>query len=230
MQLTGKTILITGGSRGIGGVTAELAAGRGAKVIINYTTNQAAANQTVDQINQAGGQASAIQTDVTDSTAVKKMIDQVINQFGQLDFLVNNAGVLSTQPIHQEKIETLHHLVDVNLKGVINTIHSALPIMLNQTNGGVIVNVSSQAAREIFPNYHLAAYSATKAGVLRLTQVLGAELADTKVKIYAVLPGGTATDMTDHQGMPAEKVGRRILEVATGQLQLNNGGDSQIYQ
>lgn len=229
MTLEQKTILITGGSRGIGAAAAKLAGEAGAKVAINYHSNQEEAEAVAQMIREAGGEAKIFQADVSQATAVAEMVAAVIKEFGSIDILVNNAGILSMKPLAEESIDFLNKMVAVNLAGPVNTLHAVLPQM-EQQGGGVVVNVCSQAAKVTFPNMHLATYSATKAGLLRLTQVLAEETKEANIRHYAVLPGGTATDMTGDQGMPAEKVGQRILAAAQEELGLDSGQDSEIYQ
>ncbi len=229
MNLQDKTVLITGGSRGIGAAAAILFGEAGAKVAINYHSSPEEAQGVADKIIEAGGQAAIFKADVADPQAVKAMISAVIDQLGTLDVVVNNAGILSMKPIEEEDLEFLNKMVAVNLAGPINILHESLPQLKNQGEG-VVINISSQAAKVNFDDYNLAAYSATKAGLLRLTEVLAFETEATNVRHYAVLPGGTATDMTGQQGMPPEKVGQRILEAAQETLGLENGQHSEIYQ
>ncbi len=230
MQLSGKTILITGGSRGIGRATALLAAQQGAKVAVNYVSHQSEAAQTVEEIKAAGGEAIMVQADVAKYDEVETMINQVQQTFGSLDILVNNCGILSMKPLAEESIEKLDQMIAVNLGGPMHTIKAALPVMLQQQSPATIINVASQAAVDIFPGAFLATYSATKAGVVRLTEVLAHELAASQIKLFAVLPGGTATDMTGQQGMPAEKVGQRIIDAITEQLGLVSGAATEIFE
>ncbi len=228
MNLQEKTVLITGGSRGIGAAAAKLFGTAGAKVAINYHSSPEEARAVADEINQ-NGQAAIFKADVADPQAVKAMIGAVITQFGSLDVVVNNAGILSMKPIEEEEIQLLNKMVAVNLAGPVNVLHYALPQM-EQQGGGVVVNISSQAAKVNFAQYTLATYSATKAGVIRLTEVLADETEAANIRHYAVLPGGTATDMTNQQGMPPEKVGQRIIETAQESLGLKSGEHSEIYQ
>lgn len=229
MKLQDKTVLITGGSRGIGAAAAKLFAAAGAKVAINYHSSPAEAQKVADEIKESGGQAAIFKADVADPQAVKTMIAAVIDQLGALDVVVNNAGILSSKPLEEEDLGFLNKMVAVNLAGPINVLHEALPHLERQAEG-VVVNISSQAAKVNFDGHNLAAYSATKAGVLRLTEVLALETKEAKIRHYAVLPGGTATDMTGQQGMPPEKVGQRILEAAQETLGLKSGQHSEIYQ
>lgn len=228
MKLQDKTILITGGSRGIGAAAAKLAGAAGAKVVINYHSHAKEAETVAAVITQEGGQAQVFQADVSQSAMVAEMIEAVIKEFGSLDVVVNNAGILSMKPLPEESVDFLDKMIAVNLGGPVNVLHAALPQMKAQ-DGGVVINVSSQAAKVTFPGMNLAAYSATKAGLLRLTQVLAAETKEDNIRHYAVLPGGTATDMTNQQGMPAEKVGQRILDAAQETLGLESGQNSEIY-
>ena len=116
--------------------------------------------------------------------------------------------------------------IDVNIRGLIHLTHIILPIMQKQKDG-VIVNISSGAGRQGFPGY--AVYCATKFAVLGFTQALAQEVEKDNIRIYAVCPGTTATDMTGHAGMSAEKVARKIIECVKEELGLSPGDDTEIY-
>jgi 3-oxoacyl-[acyl-carrier protein] reductase len=178
-------------------------------------------------IQRSRGEVITVQGDVADVADVKKIIRETMKKYHTIDFLVNNAGVLSWKPLVEEKIENLHRLIDVNIKGIINTTYSVVPIMEEQNEGGVIVNIASGAGKTGYPN--LAVYSATKFAVLGFTQAIAQELIDKNIRVYAVSPGMTATDMTGGEGMPPQKVANRILETISESSGLKPGEDTEIY-
>jgi short-subunit dehydrogenase len=128
----------------------------------------------------------------------------------------------------EERMEYLHRMIDVNVKGVVSMVYAVVPIMEKQKAGGVIINIASGAGKTGYPN--LAVYSATKFAVIGFTQGIGKELAEENIRVYAVCPGMTATDMTGFSGMPPEKVAKRILEAATERLGLSPGEDTEVYR
>ena len=229
MDLKGKSILITGGSRGIGRATAILAGKQGANVAINYFKDKKSATATTREVEKAGGKAAIVQGDVAKSTDATRMIKKTKEKFGSLDILINNAGLSAGfKPLEEVSLAKWHQVVDVNVKGVINTTYAVIPIMQKQKGGGVIVNIASGAGKSGIPN--LSVYSATKFAVLGFTDAMGKELADRNVRVYAVCPGMTATDMTGHQGMPVEKVGQKIIKAASESLNLRPGENTEIYR
>ena len=222
-----KRVLVTGGSRGIGRSTVLLASKMGAKVGINFTQSKAQVRLLIESLEKRGGDAKLIAGDVSDETDAKSIVDEMVERWGGIDILINNAGVISWKSMLDEKLDTLKRIVDVNLLGVINMTYFASKVMKKQENGGVIVNVSSGAGKTAYPN--LAVYSATKFGVLGFTQAIAQELYEDNIRVYAVCPGMTATDMTDGQGMHPDKVAKRIIDTAVERLELHVGEDTEIY-
>lgn len=226
MDLKGKSILVTGSSRGIGQATAILVAKQGANVAINYQNSKSKAEQTAKQIEKLGVKVIVVQGDVSLPQEAKKIIATTYKELGSLDVLVNNAAIVSWENFEVENLQMLHQIVDVNLNGVINMTYETIPLMRKQKQGGVIVNISSDAGKTGYAG--LAVYCATKFAVLGLTESLGKEFKN-QIRVYAVCPGAVATDMTGNQGMPPEKVAKRIIETASESLRLKNGGNTEIY-
>lgn len=228
IKLKDKTVLITGSSKGIGKATALLAARYGAKIAINYTHDQTSAESTAAEVDRLGGGSIILRADVSRENQVEVMIGQFLSQFGHLDILINNAGLISWKPLLKDHLGPLHRIIDVNVKGIINTTYCAAKVMKGQKKGGVIVNIASGAGKTAYPD--LATYSASKFAVLGFTQAVAQELAPNKIRVYAVCPGMTATSMTNQVGLKPERVATRVLETAIESLHLKPGEDTEIYR
>ncbi|MCD8312692.1 MAG: 3-oxoacyl-[acyl-carrier-protein] reductase [Bacteroidales bacterium] len=193
-MLTGKNALVTGAGRGIGKAIALELAKRGAHVIVNYNGSKDAAEQTVSEIQAAGGSAQAIKCDVSDFDACGEMVSGLIKELGHIDILVNNAGVTRDGLIMKMSEEDFDTVIRVNLKGCYNTIRHLSRYFLKQ-RAGKIVNLSSVTG--IIGNIGQANYSASKAGIIGLTKAVARELASRGITVNAVAPGYVLTDMTD---------------------------------
>lgn len=226
MELKNKVVLITGASRGIGAATALIAAAEGAKVIVNYNNSASEAEKVVQSIKASGGDAVAIKADVSDLKHIKNLVDQSIKTYGQIDVLINNAGILEWGYFPKFTPEQIDKQIDVNFRGVMHLTHAILPIMKKQKDG-VIVNIASGLGKHGMAQAAL--YSATKAAILRFTQSVAPELAEQNIRIYAVCPGQTATEMGDWAGTPVEKVANHIIKCAKEELNLSSGSDTEIY-
>jgi len=189
-NVKGKVIAITGGARGIGEATANALAKAGAKVAIGDLDADLAARSA-----QAYG-GLALPLDVTSETSFAAFLDKVQAEFGRIDGLVNNAGIMV---IGRHLEVPLDAQLDINLRGVIIGCHEAAPRMV-AAGGGQIVNIASLAGR--IPSPGSAVYSGTKAAVLALTEALDAELADQGVRVAAVLPSFTSTGLIDGTTAP----------------------------
>jgi acetoacetyl-CoA reductase len=196
LNLQGAVAVVTGGSRGIGAAICEELGRGGAKVVVNYSGSQGPAEEVVDKINQigGGGEAVAIQADVSDPEDAQKLIDQTIEQFGQVNILVNNAGTNIDKPLPKMEVEDWDQVVQLDLNGCFYTVHAALPHMTEQ-GSGAIVNMSSYVGQA--GNMMQANYSAAKSGLLGYTKTAALELADSGITVNAVCPGFIETDMTD---------------------------------
>ncbi len=194
MKLQGKTALVTGASRGIGRAIAIELASNGAKVAVNYAGSEQKANDVVTEIKQAGGEAFAIQGNVSDNDSVTSMVKTVLNEFGQLDILVNNAGITRDNLIMRMKEEEFDEVIQTNLKGVFLMTKAVTRQMMRQKSGKII-NVASIVG--VSGNAGQANYVAAKAGVIGLTKTTAKELASRNILVNAVAPGFIATDMTD---------------------------------
>jgi 3-oxoacyl-[acyl-carrier protein] reductase len=192
IDLEGKVALVTGASRGIGAATAKLFARTGASVFINYLTEEMGAEEVVSWIRAQGGRASSYKADVANDTEVRKLFGSLLDEFGKLDILVNNAAVWLESPIAELDNDALHKTLKINLEGVFYCCRMAAVIM-KQQGGGNIVNVSSTAGQRGEARY--SPYAATKGALLSLTRSLAVELAPYGIRVTSVAPGWVDTDM-----------------------------------
>ena len=212
-----KTILITGGGRGIGAACAMLAAGRGYRVCINYRSDEAAARAVVDAITGSGGEAIAVQADVSDEAQVERMFREVDARFGRLDALVNNAGVLSQQMrVEQMDAARVQRIMATNVVGSILCAREAVRRMSTRNGGagGAIVNVSSRAG-VLGAAGEYVDYAASKAALDALTIGLSKEVAQEGIRVNGVRPGLIHTDMHASGGEPG-RVARLQSSVPMG--------------
>lgn len=199
-----KTILVTGGGRGIGRATAIGAGARGWAVGVNYRRDEAAARDTVEAVEVAGGRAVAIAGDVAEEVDVAAMFDAVEDAFGSLDGLVNNAGIVDrAMPLAEMTAERLRRMFDVNLLGAFLAAREAARRMSTSRGGrgGAIVNVSSSAARLGGAGSYVD-YAASKGAVDTMTIGLAQELAPEGVRVNAVRPGVIDTEIHADAGAP----------------------------
>jgi len=199
-----RVLLITGGSRGIGAATALLAAQDGWAVAVNYANNQAAANQVVQAIAQAGGQAVAVQGDVADEAQIVRLFATVDQQLGPVTGLVNNAGVVDvTARVEDMSWQRLERMMRINVLGSFACAKEAIRRMSTRHGGqgGVIVNLSSVAARLGAPAQYVD-YAASKGAIDTFTVGLAKELASENIRVNAVRPGVIDTDIHASGGLP----------------------------
>ncbi|WPO67401.1 SDR family oxidoreductase [Acinetobacter haemolyticus] len=185
-----KVILITGASRGIGAFTAVLLAQRGHKVIINYVNNDTEAKQIVAQIEAFGGVASYFKADVSKSEDVTALFDYAIQNYGKIDVLINNAGVMCFKKIEALDDATIERVLAINLKGSLYTMREAAKRL---AHGGKIINLSSSVIGMKLEGYGI--YTASKAAIESLTAILAKELRGKKITVNAIAPGPTATEL-----------------------------------
>ena len=193
-MLEGKIALVTGASRGIGRQIAKTLAAKGAFVIVNYNGSAAKAEEVVKEIQAAGGNAQAVQCNVSDFESCKEMLDAVVKEHGHLDILVNNAGITRDNLLMKMSEEDFDAVIQTNLKGVFNCTRHIARQMLKQKSGHII-NISSVSG--VLGNAGQANYCAAKAGVIGLTKSAAKELASRGITVNAVAPGFIKTEMTD---------------------------------
>jgi len=192
-RLGERVAIITGASRGIGRSTALALAAEGANVVVNYASSSAAAEEVVKTITDGGGNAIALQADVSKLDQVDTLINKTLEKFGRVDVLVNNAGITRDTLLLRMKPEDWQAVIDLNLTGVFLCTRAVSKIMLKQKSGRII-NITSVAGQMGNPGQ--ANYSAAKAGVIGFTKAVAKELASRSITVNAVAPGFIATDMT----------------------------------
>ena len=244
MRLDGKVAIVTGGSRGIGYAVAKLFSEAGAKVVIT--------GRNSEKLNDASAKLNclAVKADVKNSEDVKNVIKQTVEKFSRIDVLINNAGIFpKISKLHEISEKDWNDVLDTNLTGPYRFAKEAIPHL--QKNGGVIINVSSDAGLRAYPDFNADAYSASKAALNLLTKTWALQYAKDKIRVNAVCPGVVDTDMSapflktdadrefmnnDHpigrMGQP-EEVAKTILFLAsddsawtTGAVMTVDGGES----
>jgi 3-oxoacyl-[acyl-carrier protein] reductase len=192
-DLNGRVAVVTGSSRGLGRAIAVKLASLGAKVVVNYRSDKAAAEETLRLIQQAGGEAIVIQADVSVFDDAQRLIQGALDHFGRLDILVNNAGTTRDTLLVRMSEEEWDIVVDTNLKGVFNCCKAAQRSMLKQRYGR-IVNITSIAA--LAGNAGQTNYSAAKAGQIGFTKALAKEVGSRNITVNAIAPGYIPTDLS----------------------------------
>ncbi len=205
-QLTERIAVVTGGSRGIGrGIALELAR-RGATVIVNYNSNADAANEVVAEIKGAGGNAEAVQADVSQEADAIRLIKTAIDNYGKIDILINNAGTTRDALIMRMSAADFDTVIETNLRSTWLCSKAAVQSMMRKRYGQ-IVNITSISG--IMGNGGQTNYSASKAGIIGLTKALAREVSSRSITVNAVAPGFVATDLT--ASLP-EDIAKRLNE------------------
>lgn len=212
--LAGQVVLVTGGGRGIGAAIARACAGAGADVAIGYLDSDEGAEAVVASITALGRRARAFPADVTDPGAVAGMVAGVLDHFGRLDSLVNNAGIMPEGSVVDLSLEEWRRVIDVDLTGAFICSQAVLPDMLARGSGNIVM-ISSRLGQIGFAG--LSHYAAAKAGLLALTKSMAKELGSAGIRVNAVAPGVTVTDMTTD--IVEGEVGRkRLAELPAGRF------------
>jgi len=205
-MLTGKVAVVTGAGRGIGRAIALKLSKLGASVVINYRSSIKEAQELIDEIKSNGGNAEAVQGDVSSLEDAEKVVKFAVEKFGRLDILVNNAGITKDTLLLRMKEEDFDKVLEVNLKGVFNCTKHASAIMLKQKSGRII-NISSVIG--LIGNAGQANYAAAKAGIIGFTKSIAKELGGRGITVNAIAPGFISTDMTE---VLSDKVKEKLLE------------------
>lgn len=193
INLTGKTALVTGASRGIGRAIALMFAQHGCNVVFTYNNSIAAAQQLTEKINELGVQSLAIQCDASNFEDAHQVVEQVVEQFGALDILICNAGITRDTLLMRMTEQQWDEVINTNLKSVFNYCHAATPQMMRQRAGSIIA-MSSVVGVE--GNAGQANYAASKAAIIGFIKSLSKELGSRNIRANAIAPGFIHTDMT----------------------------------
>jgi 3-oxoacyl-[acyl-carrier protein] reductase len=195
MKLKDQVALVTGGSRGIGRAIVKAFAAEGAKVAFVYRGSQAAADGLLQEINQAGGTALALQADVSEPAAAQTCVDKVLQAWGRLDILVNNAGIIRDGLFIQMEPDAWNSVLNTNIGGVFSFCKAVAYNPMMKQRQGRIINISSVAAEHV--NMGQTNYAASKGAINAFTRALAVELASRNVTVNAIAPGFIATDMSE---------------------------------
>ena len=193
LLLAGRVAVVTGGSRGIGRATVELLARLGARVVINYSNDDAAANDVVASVNAAGGEAFSFKANIARLDEAERLLDATLEHFRRVDIVVCNAGIWQGAPVEQISEALWDSTLDINLKGAWTVCRAAVPL-LKQQRSGKIVLVTSTAGQRGEAGY--SNYAASKGGLIAFTKSLASELAEWGINVNAVAPGWVDTEMT----------------------------------
>lgn len=218
-KLTGKVAVVTGASKGIGASIAKHLAADGAAVVVNYASSKTGADKVVGEIKAQGGKAVAVQGDVSKKADIDRLFAETKKAFGQLDVLVNNAGVYEFAPLEQVTEEHFHRQFNTNVLGLILTTQEAVKQF--GATGGSIINISSVASTSAPPGGSV--YSATKGAVDTVTKSLAKELGARKIRVNAINPGMIETEGVHAAGF----IGSDFHKNAVSQTPLGRTGQPQ---
>ena len=193
-KLEGKVAIVTGGSRGIGAAIAKRLARDGAKVVVNYSSSQGAADEVVAAIKTIGGDAVAIKANMGNPAEIPPLFAATMSKFGRLDILVNNAAIMQRTFLQDVTAENFDAHFNVNVRGYLLAAKEAAALM---TTGGSIINVGSAISRMAYPG--AVVYTATKGAIDVMTRVLAAELGPRGIRVNVLAPGSTRTDMNSEK-------------------------------
>jgi 3-oxoacyl-[acyl-carrier protein] reductase len=185
-----RTAIVTGASHGIGRVVAKRLAQDGFAVVVNYLSNAGEAEEVVAEIKGIGGEAIAIKADVANQTDVEQLFEQTMKQFGSVDVVVHNSGIMSLSPIGKSDVQLFDKVISTNLRGAFLVLAQAAQHL---TSGGRVIAFSSSVLAKSFPSY--GPYIASKAGVEGLVHVLANELRGRNITVNAIAPGPVATEL-----------------------------------
>ena len=216
IDLTRKTVLVTGASRGIGKQIAIMAATLGADVAITYASSATAAKEVEDQIKGMGRKCLSYQANAADGARAQELMDDLISQWGRLDILINNAGISRDTLLMRMSEEQWNEVIQTNLSSLFHYAKAAIKPMMKQRDGS-IVNISSVVG--ITGNAGQTNYSASKAGMIGFSKSLAKEIASRNIRVNVVAPGYIMTDMTEH--LPEQ-----VIQKIADETPLGRGGQA----
>jgi 3-oxoacyl-[acyl-carrier protein] reductase len=205
-DFSGSTVLVTGGSRGIGRAIVERLAETGANVGFTYHSSEESARALCEQLERFPGKRLALKADASDASATQRVIDNVEEKLGTINGLVNNAGIKKDQALFQMEASAWRDVIETNLSGTFFMTQAVVKKMV-RSGGGKIVNMTSVSGMVASPGQ--TNYAASKAGIIALTQSLSAEVARFDIQVNAVAPGFISTDMVDSMPDPAKKAAKQ---------------------
>jgi 3-oxoacyl-[acyl-carrier protein] reductase len=206
-DLSGKTAVVTGASKGIGAGVAKALAAAGASVVVNYASSREGADKVVAEITAKGGKAIAVQGDVSKAADVKRLFAETKAAFGGLDVLVNNAGVYNFDPLETVAEAEFHRQFNINVLGVILSIQEALNHF--GPDGGSVINISSVASVSSMPS--TVVYAASKSAVDSITRTLSAELGARHIRVNTIAPGGVETEGLEAIGLAGSDFEKQMI-------------------
>ena len=228
MLLEGKTIVVTGGNSGIGESIVAAAAAEGANLVIDYVAHPEETEAIIAKIEAAGGKAVGVQADVTKAADLHKMVKVAVDTFGQLDVLVNNAGMETRTDILETTEEQFETVMAVNLKSAFFGTQFAAKQFIAQGRGGLIVNISS--VHEDWPMPGNVAYCVSKGGMRMLTRTAGVELGPHDIRVINIGPGAVATPINAATSADPEKLKALNAAIPLGRMaQPNEIGDVVVF-
>lgn len=217
-DLEGKVAVITGGSKGIGNAIAERFGQEKMKIVINYNSDKAGADQAVAQIQSAGGEGVAVQADISTEEGVQKLLDTAVNHFGDLDIWINNAGMENQHPTNELSLKDWQRVINVNLTGVFLGAKAALNYFLKNNKKGNIINMSSVHEQIPWPTF--AHYAASKGGVKLFTETIAMEYAEKGIRVNSIGPGAINTPINAKKFADPEQ-----LKTTTDMIPMKRVGD-----
>jgi 3-oxoacyl-[acyl-carrier protein] reductase len=215
LGLEGKVAIVTGGSRGIGRAVVDLLSSFGARVVVNYLRDEQAATATVANARECGAEAVAIQADIAQLVEADRLVNETLERFGRIDFLVCNAGIWKGAPVESISEELWDKTFDINVKGTWAVCRAAVPVMKRQKSGRIVI-VSSTAGQRGEANF--SNYAASKGGQILFMKSLSAELGPFGINVNCVAPGWVDTDMTTDALADRTRLDSILKEIPKGRV------------
>ena len=215
LGLAGKVAIVTGGSRGIGRAVVDLLSSFGTKIAINYLRDEQAATAAMNLARERGAEALAIQADVSQLSQAERLVNETLERFGRIDFLVCNAGIWEGGPVESIAEELWDKTFEINLKGTWSVCRAAVPVMKRQRAGRIVI-VSSTAGQRGEAN--VSNYAASKGGQISFMKSLSTELGPFGINVNCVAPGWVDTDMTTDTFADSTRLDEIVKEIPKGRV------------